>query len=334
LRALRSHTIGGPETLVLDEIADPLPGPGEVIIAVMACAINFPDTLVIRDLYQFKPPRPFAPGGEVSGVIAAVGEGVSRWKPGDRVAAIMISGGLAEKIAISENRVFALPDAVSFDTGAALLLTYGTTIHALKDRGHLQPGDTLLVLGASGGVGLAATELGKAMGARVVAGVSSAAKAAAARDAGADECVIYGHAPFDRAQSKALTDSLKAACGPEGAAVIYDGVGGDYSEAALRAIGWGGRYLVVGFPAGIARIPLNLTLLKACDICGVFFGAFVEREREATAVHVAELFRLIQAGRISPRVTRTFPLRRGGEAIALLESREAIGKLVVRMTEA
>jgi NADPH2:quinone reductase len=328
MKALRSHGIGGPEALTLDEIETPLPGPGQVLVAVKACAINFPDTLIIRDLYQYKPQRPFAPGGEVAGVIEAVGEGVSGWQAGDRVIAMPGWGGLAEKMLVDSSRLFALPADVSFEIGASLILTYGTSLHALKDRGKLKSGETLLVLGAAGGVGLSAIELGKAIGARVVAAVSSKEKAEAARAAGADEVVIYGRPPFDRDASKALADAFKAACGPAGAAVVYDIVGGDYSEAAVRAIGWNGRFLVVGFPAGIAKLPLNLTLLKSCDVCGVFYGAFMEREPARNAAHMAELFALLKAGKIAPRISETFPLARAGEAIALLESRNAIGKLV------
>lgn len=331
MKALRSHEVGGPETLRLDELPDPVPGKGEVLVAVKAAAINFPDTLIIRDLYQFRPPRPFAPGAEVAGVIESVGEGVTDWKVGDRVVCLMVFGGLAEKIVLPASRIHALPDGVSFEAGSALLLTYGTSIHALKDRGHIKPGDTLLVLGAAGGVGLAAIELGKAYGAKVVAAVSSAEKAAAARDAGTDETVVYPRQPFDRDQAKALTEAFKAACGPAGAQIIYDAVGGDYSEPAVRAIGWEGRYLVVGFPAGIAKLPLNLTLLKSCDVCGVFYGAFTERDPAANAAHVAELFALLAKGAISPRITATYPLDRAAEAIAALGDRTAIGKLVVRM---
>ncbi|MDE2597966.1 MAG: NADPH:quinone oxidoreductase family protein, partial [Sphingomonadales bacterium] len=278
MRALRSHAPGGPETLTLDEVDEPVPGPGEVLIAVRAAAINFPDSLIIQDLYQFRPQRPFSPGAELAGVVEAVGPGVTAWQRGDRVFGMMLYGALAEKVVMPAARVFALPDSVTFDSGAALLMTYGTAIHALLDRGRLQPGDTLLVLGAAGGVGLAAVELGKALGARVIAAVSSEAKAQAARDAGADDAVVYPHAPFGREDSKALSEAFKAACGPDGAQVILDCVGGDYSEPALRAIALQGRFLVVGFPAGIARMPLNLTLLKACYVCGVFYGSFLERE--------------------------------------------------------
>jgi NADPH:quinone reductase-like Zn-dependent oxidoreductase len=331
MKALRSHAVGGPETLVLDDVASPIPGPGQVRVAVRACAINFPDALMIRDLYQFRPERPYAPGCELSGVIDALGEGVSGWQVGDRVIGMTGHGALAEQVLVDCARLFALPDSVSFETGAALTLTYGTSIHALKDRGHLKAGDTLLILGAAGGVGLSGIELGKAFGARVVAAVSSEDKAQAARDAGADAVVIYGRAPFDRDQSRALTEQFKAACGPQGAQVIYDIVGGDYSEAALRAISWEGRFLVVGFPAGIAKLPLNLALLKGCDVCGVFWGAFADRDPARNAAHIAELFDLLAAGKINPVISATLPLERAAEAIALLENRKAIGKVVVQI---
>ncbi|MCZ8019871.1 NADPH:quinone oxidoreductase family protein [Novosphingobium sp.] len=331
MKALRTHAVGGPDTLTLDEVDVPTPGPGQVLVAVKACAVNFPDTLMIRDLYQFKPQRPYAPGGEIAGVIEAVGEGVTAYKVGDKVLSGIGNGGMAEKVVVDAARLFPVPDGVSFQQAASLLMTYGTTIHGLKDRGHIKPGDTMLVLGAAGGVGLSAVELGKAYGARVIAAVSSEEKAQVAREMGADDVVIYGRAPFDKDQSKALAEQFKAACGPNGADIVYDIVGGDYSEPALRAIAWEGRFLVVGFPAGIAKMPLNLTLLKSCDICGVFWGAFVARSPKENAAHVAELFELLKAGKINPRVSATFPLERGGEAIALLESRAAIGKVVVTM---
>ncbi len=331
MKALRSHAVGGPETLTLDEVESPQPGPGQVRIKVRACAINFPDVLIIKDMYQFKPPRPFAPGGELSGVIDALGEGVTQWKVGDKVIAMMGNGGLSEEAIAPADKLFALPDGVTFETGAALLLTYGTNMHGLLDRGKLKSGETLLVLGAAGGVGLAAVELGKAYGAKVVAAVSSEEKAAVAREHGADEVVVYPVQPLDKDQSKALAEAFKAACGPNGADVIYDVVGGDYSEPALRSIAWEGRFCVVGFPAGIARLPLNLTLLKSCDVCGVFWGAFAAREPAANAAHIAKLFELLKDGKIDPKVSAIYPLERGGEAIQLLADRKAVGKVVVSM---
>ncbi|TPG21178.1 NADPH:quinone oxidoreductase family protein [Sphingomonas koreensis] len=326
-----STASGGPETLELSEVADPAAAKGQVVIAVKACSINYPDVLIIEDKYQFKPERPFAPGGEIAGVIESVGDGVKHWKIGDRVIAMIGHGGLSEKVAVDASRLYALPEERSFAEGSALILTYGTTIHALLDRGHLKEGQTLLVLGAAGGVGLAAVELGKAFGARVVAAVSSEKKAAAAKQAGADETLVYGRAPFDKAQSKALADQFKAVLGKNGADVIYDPVGGDYAEPALRSIGWEGRYLVVGFPAGIPKLPLNLTLLKSCDVCGVFWGAFAARDPQANQAHIERLFRLWKEGAIAPRVTETFAFADGGKAIAKMAARGAIGKLVVEI---
>lgn len=331
MRALLSHSPGGPDTLRLDEVPDPQPGPGELLVRVRAAAINYPDVLIIEDKYQLKPPRPFAPGGEVAGEVEAVGEGVQGWSQGDRLIAVPGFGGLAEKIVIPAKSGIRLPAGRSFEEGAALLLTYATSIHALVDRGRLQSGETLLVLGAAGGVGLAAVELGKALGATVIAAVSSDEKAQAARDSGADEAIVYQRGPFDREAQKVLSQQFKQAVGPAGADVIFDPVGGDYAEAALRSIGWEGRYLVVGFPAGIPRLPLNLTLLKSCDVCGVFWGAFAARDPSANAQHVEQLFRWWGEGRIAPKISETYPLERAGEAIRALAERRAIGKLVVTL---
>jgi len=333
MRALLSTAIGGPETLTIGDLPEPTPKPGEVVVAVKACAVNYPDVLVIEDKYQFKPPRPFAPGGEASGVVVSVGEGVSAFKPGDRVMGNSGMGAMAERVAFREASLYPLPAERSFEEGASMLLTYGTTIHALVDRGHIKAGDSLLVLGAAGGVGLAAVELGKALGARVVGAVSSEEKAQAVRDAGADDVLIYGRGPFSKEESKALADAFKAKAGPDGFNLVYDAVGGDYAEPALRSIAWEGRYLVIGFPAGIPRLPLNLTLLKSCDVCGVFWGAFAARDPQANRANIARLFELWAAGKIAPKVTGVFPLEQGGEAIARLGRRDAIGKLVVRVAE-
>jgi NADPH2:quinone reductase len=329
MKALLSKQPGGPDTLVLEDIPDPVPGAGQVRIAVRACGVNFPDMLIIQDLYQYKPPRPFAPGAEVAGVIDAVGEGVAHVRVGDRVMLSPARGGMAQKAVGLAGNCWKIPDAMPFDEAAALLMTYGTSQHALKDRAQLKSGETLLVLGAAGGVGLAAVELGKATGARVVAAASTAEKLALARDHGADEGVQYPVGPLDKTQARALTDRFKAACGADGAQVIYDGVGGDYTEAALRAIGWQGRHLVVGFPAGIPKLPLNLPLLKSCQIVGVFWGEFTTRYPAQHAANVEALMALYRDGRIKPAVTERFALARGGEAIARLGSREARGKIVV-----
>jgi NADPH:quinone reductase-like Zn-dependent oxidoreductase len=331
MKALLSTAPGGPETLVLSELADPVAGPGELLVRVRAAAINYPDVLIIEDKYQMRPPRPFAPGGEIAGEVEAVGEGVEGWNVGDRLIAVPGFGGLAEKIVIPAKSAIPLPASRSFVDGAALLLTYATSIHALYDRGNLKAGETLLVLGAAGGVGLAAIELGKARGARVIAAVSSEEKAQAARDAGSDEAIVYPRGPFDKDGSKALAEQFKAAVGPGGADVIYDPVGGDYAEPALRSIAWEGRYLVVGFPAGIPKLPLNLTLLKSCDVRGVFWGAFAARDPRANAAHVETLFRMWDEGAIGPRVSETYELAKGGEAIAALAARRVIGKVVVTL---
>jgi NADPH2:quinone reductase len=331
MKAMLSKRVGGPETLELDELPDPVPAAGEVLIAVKACGVNYPDVLIIEDRYQFKPPRPFAPGGEVAGVVEAVGAGVAGCKPGDRVIGSVISGGMAEKLTVAAAQCTPMPANMPFDEASALVLTYGTSIYALKDRAKLQKGETLLVLGAAGGVGLSAVELGKAFGARVIAGASSQDKVDLALRHGADAGVVYPPGPFDKAGARALADVFKGACGETGADVIYDPVGGDYSEAALRSIAWEGRFLVVGFPAGIARLPLNLALLKSCQIVGVFWGAFTRRDPKANAANIAELMQLYGRGAIKPVVSERYPLARAGAAIARLASRQAMGKIVVTM---
>jgi NADPH:quinone reductase-like Zn-dependent oxidoreductase len=331
MKAVLSREPGGPDTLVLDEIAEPKPGPGELLVRVRACAINFPDVLIIEDKYQLKPQRPFAPGGEIAGEVVGVGEGVAGWSAGDRLIAALGFGGLAEQVIIAADRAIPLPSERGFEEGSALLMTYATAIHALVDRGRLAAGQTLLVLGAAGGVGIASVEIGKALGARVVAAVSSEAKAKAARAAGADSALVYPAGPFDRDGQKALASLFKDAIGPNGADVILDPVGGDYSEAALRSIAWEGRFLVVGFPAGIAKLPLNLTLLKSCDVCGVFWGGFFARDPKRNADHVEQLFRWWDEGKIAPRVSATYSLERAPEAIEALRDRKAVGKLVVTL---
>jgi NADPH2:quinone reductase len=329
MKALLSTRPGGPDTLLQGELPEPTVGPGEVRVAVRACGVNYPDLLIIQDLYQFKPPRPFAPGAEVAGVVDAVGEGVGNVRVGDRVLMGPVRNGMAEKAAGAARSCWKIPDAMPFDEAAALLMTYGTSHHALKDRAGIRPGETLLVLGAAGGVGLAAVELGKAMGARVVAAASSEAKLALACRHGADAGVQYPAGSLDKAAARALTDRFKEACGANGAQVIYDGVGGNYTEAALRAIGWEGRHLVVGFTAGIPKLALNLPLLKGCQIIGVFWGEFTNRHPSQHAENVAALMALYLEGRIKPAITERFPLARGAEAIARLGARDARGKLVV-----
>ncbi len=329
MKALLSVQVGGPNSLVIQDVPSPTAKPGWAVVQVKACGVNYPDVLIIEDKYQFKPPRPFSPGGEISGVVKAVGEGVTHLKVGDRVLGNTGNGGMAEELAVEASRLTPIPDSMPFDEAAAFLMTYGTSHHALKDRAHLPAGQTLLVLGAAGGVGLAAVELGKVAGANVIAAASSQAKVDLALAHGAASGVVYPSGPFDRDGQKALADLFKQACGPGGADVVYDAVGGDYAEAALRATAWEGRFLVVGFPAGIPRIPLNLALLKGCDIVGVFWGAAVARDPEGHRRNVAELMDLYAQGKIRPHVSERFPLARAGEAITHLAERKALGKVVV-----
>jgi NADPH:quinone reductase len=324
MRALLSEHTGPSSTLVLREIPEPQPKAGEVRIKVHACGINYPDVLIIEDKYQFRPERPFAPGGEVSGVIDAVGPGVAQVARGTRVAAFLGWGGLAKAIA-PLGKIHPIPDSMPFDEAAAFLLTYGTSWHALKDRAALKSGETVLILGASGGVGYAALELAKLKGARVVAAVSSEQKAESVRRGGADAVVIYPAGPVD---SRALAAQFKAAC-PQGADMVYDAVGGAYAEPALRTIAWQGRYLVVGFPAGIPIFQANLALLKGCQIVGVFWGAAFDRDPAHHQALFAELMHYHGAGQIRPLISARYPLDRGAEAIAQLGARRAIGKLVV-----
>ena len=330
MKAILSKVTGGPESLVLEDIPSPELKAGHALISVKAVGINFPDVLMIIDKYQFKPQRPFSPGGELSGVVKAIGEGVTEVKVGDRVLAQVGSGGLAEEVLSPAGRLTKIPDAMPFDVAAAFILTYGTSYHALKDRGQLKAGETLLVLGAAGGVGLSAVELGKAMGARVIAACSTQEKVDLAIAHGADAGVVYGRGPFDKDGQRHLGQLFKDACGPEGANVIYDAVGGDYAEPALRSIAWEGRYLVIGFAAGdIPKIPLNLALLKGCDIVGVFWGNWTSRNPGLFQDGIQDLFGLYAAGKIKPYVSERFPLAKGADAIAHLGSRKAMGKVVV-----
>ena len=330
MKALLSKQPGPPESLELTELPDPVAGPGEVVIAVKAAGANFPDVLIIEDKYQFKPQRPFAPGGEIAGIVESVGEGVTRVKVGDRVIGSIGWGGYAEKVKAPADRTSPIPDGMPFDEASAFVLTYGTSYYALKDRGALKTGETVLVLGAAGGVGVAAIELAKAMGAKVVGAVSSEEKAAFAKAAGADATVIYPPGAFAKEQSRALAESFKQATGG-GADIVYDAVGGDYCEPALRAMNWEGRYLVIGFPAGIPTPPLNLTLLKSSSIVGVFWGAAVARDPKGHEANMRDLFKLYAEGKIKPRISARFPLAEGGKAIRALMDRTATGKLVVTM---
>ena len=328
MKALLSKTPGEPETLVMEDINSPTAGKGQVVISVKAIGVNFPDSLIIKDMYQFKPERPFSPGGEVSGTVKEVGEGVSHLKVGQRVIGSCGWGGMREELALDAGRCIPIPDTVPFEEAAAFVMTYGTSYYALKDRADPKPGETLLVLGAAGGVGLAAVELGKAMGLTVIAACSTQEKVGFCLSKGADKGLVYDNAPLDRAQQKTLSNQIKE-LGGGGVDIIYDGVGGDYAEPAIRAMNWEGRFLVIGFPAGIPAIPLNLTLLKSCDIRGVFWGAAVARDPEANQQHLAEMFAMYAEGKIKPHISNSFPLERGAEAIRELMDRKAMGKVVV-----
>ncbi len=329
MKAVLCKGYGGPESLVVEDVADPAPGPGQVLIDVKAAGVNFPDALMIQNLYQFKPDLPFSPGGEVAGVVSALGEGVEGVKLGDRVIGSTGWGGMAEKIAVDVPRVTHIPDVMPFDEASAFLLTYGTSHHALKDRAHIQPGESLLVLGAAGGVGLAAVELGKVMGAKVIAAASSQEKLQVALDHGAEAGFVYPQQPLDRDQQKALTNQIKELTGGQGADVVYDPVGGDYCEPALRATNWEGRFLIVGFPAGIAKVPMNLTLLKGCQIVGVFWGAFTARNPKGNKENIAELMQWYTEGKIKPFVSSRYDMAHAGDAIKELMDRKAKGKVVV-----
>ncbi|MGC1502666.1 MAG: NADPH:quinone oxidoreductase family protein [Sulfitobacter sp.] len=331
MKAMLSKEVGGPETLVLEEMATPDPGKNQVRIKVQAAGVNFPDTLIIRDMYQMKPPRPFAPGGEIAGEVEAVGVGVSNLAIGDRVLGMTGFGGFATHVVADAGRVVKIPDTMPFDEAACFVLTYGTSHHALKDRAEIKKGETLLILGAAGGVGVAAIELGKAAGARIIAAVSSEEKAEFCRDLGADETIIYSRDMSDRATQKEFSDKIKKLSGADGVDVVYDAVGGDYAEPSVRALAWKGRYLVVGFPAGIPKIPLNLTLLKGCQIVGVFWGAHTVREPQNHAENMGDLFRLYSEGKIKPRISATYPLAQAGDALKLLSDRKVLGKVVVTM---
>jgi NADPH2:quinone reductase len=323
VKAVLCRAFGPPDQLDVAEVATPEPHAGEIVIGVKACAVNFPDTLVIQGKYQFQPPLPFSPGTDVAGVVQSLGAGVSGLAVGDRVLALVPHGGYAEAVACDARAVTRIPEGVDFVTAAAFQLTYGTSYHALVDRAALQPGETLLVLGAAGGVGLAAVELGKLLGARVIAAASSAEKLAACRQRGADDVIDYG--------AEDLRERLKTLA-PQGVDVVYDPVGGALAEPALRSVGWRGRYLVVGFAAGdIPRIPLNLPLLKGCAVVGVFFGAFITRESERSQANQRQLLAWLAEGKIRPLVSQTFPLAHAADALNAVLARRTTGKLVLVM---
>lgn len=332
MKAVLCKEFGPPEKLVIEDVPSPEPKDGEVVLEVHAAAVNFPDVLIIQNLYQFKPPLPFSPGGEVSGRVAKVGAGVKNVKVGDRVIGSCGWNGFREELAIEEARVQPIPDEMDYVTASAFLMTYGTSHHALKDRAQIKPGETLVVLGAAGGVGLAAVELGKAMGAKVIAGASSEDKVQVAKDHGADDGFVYPSGPLSKDQQKELSETIKKLTGGQGADVLYDPVGGDYAEPALRAMNWDGRYLVVGFAAGdIPKIPLNLALLKGCQIVGVFWGAFTGRERARHEENLRELMDLFKAGKVKPHVSKTYKLEEAAEALNEMAGRKVKGKVVLKV---
>ncbi|HEY6578905.1 MAG TPA: NADPH:quinone oxidoreductase family protein [Rhizomicrobium sp.] len=327
--ALCTH-YGPPEELAIQDVPSPKPGKGQVVVTVKSCGVNFPDVLLIQDKYQFKPALPFAPGGEIAGIVKEAGEGVASPRPGERVIASIGNGGFAEEALADAARCIPMPGNLDFAVASSFLVAYGTSWHALRDRAQLEPGEALVVLGAAGGVGLAAVEIGRAMGARVIAGASTQEKVDLARAHGADEGFVYPADKPTRDQQKALTEDIKRLTGGKGADVLYDPAGGDYAEPALRAMNWGGRYLVIGFAAGeIPRVPLNLALLKGSSIVGVFWGAAVARDPSKGFGDLAEIARWIADGRLKPHISAQFPLERAGDAIRLLMDRKAQGKVVV-----
>jgi NADPH2:quinone reductase len=322
MKAIVCKAWGGPETLALEDRPSPRPGAGEVVVAVKAAGVNFPDLLIIRNKYQLKPPLPFTPGAELAGIVKEAGPGVSHLKPGDPVVALVNTGAFAEECVASAARVFALPPGVDFAAAAAFSLTYGTAWLALKDRARLASGETLLVLGAAGGVGIAAIDVGKALGARVIAAASSDAKLAAVRARGADETINYAR--------EDLRERIRGLAGDNGVDVVFDPVGGPYTEAALRGTGWRGRYLVIGFTHGeIPRVPLNLVLLKGSSIVGVYWGAWLQREPDASRREMQSLLVMLKDGKLKPLVSARYPLARTAEALVAIAERRAIGKVVV-----
>ena len=325
MRAVLCKSWGLPETLVVEDLPSPKPGNGQILVSVKASGVNFPDVLVIQNKYQFKPELPFSPGSEIAGVVKQIGEGVKRFKPGDRVMALIRSGGYAEEVAVDEAVAAPIPAGIDFTVAASFGLVYATAYHALKDRAAIKPGETLLVLGAAGGAGLAAVELGTLLGARVIACASSDDKLETCKRHGAQAAINY--------EREDLREALKRFTGGDGVDVAFDPVGGKYSEPAVRSMAWKGRYLVVGFAAGeIPKIPLNLALLKGCAIVGVFWGEFARRERDLNVANLKELTEWLRAGKIKPLVSATYPLERAADALNDLMNRNVRGKVVLTAT--
>ncbi|MES2070711.1 MAG: NADPH:quinone oxidoreductase family protein [Pseudomonadota bacterium] len=323
MKAIVCKAWGLPDTLVVEDLPDVVPGPGQVAIDVKAAGVNFPDVLIIQNKYQFKPELPFTPGSELSGIVRAVGEGVSNAKVGDKVIAFIGHGAFAQQVVVPANAIMPVPPGMDFDTAAAITLTYGTSHHAVVDRAQLKAGETMLVLGAAGGVGLAAIEIGKALGARVIAAASSDEKLAVCKEHGADLTINYSTAD--------LREAIKAATDGKGPDVIYDPVGGIYAEPAFRSIGWRGRYLVVGFANGeIPKLPLNLTLLKGASLMGVFWGEFAKREPKANLAAMRELMGWMAEGKIRPHISGRYALADTAIALNDLAARKVTGKVVIQ----
>ena len=328
MKALLSLSRGGPETLSFDAIPAPHPEPHQILLDVKAVGVNYPDVLIIEDRYQFRPARPFAPGAEVAGIVRQVGAEVSGISVGDHAIALCGWGGMAEQVAVDAAKSTLIPRDMAFDKAAALLVAYGTALYALEHRAALKAGETLLILGAAGGVGLAAIELGKLKGARVIAAVSSPEKRDVVLKRGADDVVVYPRNALEPSAQKALAERFKAACSG-GADVVFDNVGGDYAEPAVRSTAWNGRYLIVGFTAGVPRIPLNLPLLKGCQLVGVFWGDWMAREREEARRAARRLVDMLRAGQIDPLISKSLPLAAGASAIRELGERSSTGKIVL-----
>ncbi len=330
MKAVLCKKFGPPSQLVVEDVPSPTPKDNELVVSVKAAAVNFPDTLMIEGKYQFQPPFPFAPGGEVAGVVKECGAAVKGFAPGDRVMASSGFGGFAEEVAVDAARCLAVPQGVEFASAAGFVMTYGTSHYALKDRARLRKGESLLVLGAAGGVGLAAVELGKLMGARVIAAASSEEKLEVARAQGADDTLLYDARPLERPAQKAFSDAIKAKTDGQGVDVVYDPVGGSYAEPAVRALAWEGRFLVIGFAAGdIPKLPLNLPLLKSCQIVGVFWGAFTMRDAAGNAKNLQELVGWMKEGKLKPHICKTFSLEDTAAALTYMSERKAVGKIIV-----
>jgi len=313
--------LGHPEKMVLEELPSPQPKEDEVLLEIKACSVNFPDTLIVQGLYQFKPELPFSPGSDVSGIVKAVGSKVKHLRPGSEAFGIVSHGGFAEEVILPGKSTFPKPDDMDHNIAASFMMAYGTSYYALKNRAQLKKRETLLVLGAAGGVGLAAIELGKIMGANIIAAASTDEKLALCKQYGADQLINYSKGDL-KAQIKELTDG-------KGADVVLDPVGGDYTEAALRATAWGGRFLIVGFPAGIAKIPMNLPLLKSCQIVGVFWGAFAMRFPNENMHNTMALIQMHRNGKLKPHIQKTYPLAQAHQALIDMMDRKVMGKIVV-----